>query len=85
MNRDEIREGVLKLLAKFAGRGAKKADLSEATTLDELDVNSARMIDIVLDLEDQFGVTIDDSNTPKLKTVGDLVSLVDNLVNAQKA
>jgi acyl carrier protein len=85
MNRDEIREGVLKLLAKFAGRGAKKTDLNEATTLDELDVNSARMIDIVLDLEDQFGVTIDDSNTPKLKTVGDLVSLVDNLVNAQKA
>ena len=85
MNRDEIRDGVLKLLAKFAGRGAKKTDLSEATTLDELDVNSARMIDIVLDLEDQFGVTIDDSNTPKLKTVGDLVSLVDNLVNAQKA
>ncbi len=84
MTREEIREEVLKLLSKFAGRAAKKTELSESTTLDELDVNSARMIDIVLDLEDQFGVTIDDSNTPKLKTVADVVSLVDGLVNAQK-
>ena len=85
MTREEIREEVLKLLSKFAGRAAKKNELSESTTLDELDVNSARMIDIVLDLEDQFGVTIDDSNTPKLKTVADVVSLVDGLVNAQTA
>ena len=84
MNRNEIREEVLKLLGKFAGRGAKKGELSEATTLEELDVNSARMIDIVLDLEDKFGVNVDDSDTPKLKTVGDLVSVVDDLVNAQK-
>lgn len=84
MTREEIREEVLKLLSKFAGRAAKKTELNESTTLDELDVNSARMIDIVLDLEDQFGVTIDDSNTPKLKTVADVVSLVDGLVNAQK-
>ncbi len=85
MTRDEIRDEVLKLLSRFAGRGAKKTELSESTTLDELDVNSARMIDIVLDLEDQFGVTIDDSSTPKLKSVGDVVSLVDGLLNAQKA
>jgi len=84
MNRDEIREKVLALLGRFAGRGAEKTDLSESTTLDDLEVNSARMIDIILDLEDQFGVTIDDSSSPKLKTVGDVVSLVDNLVNAQK-
>jgi acyl carrier protein len=84
MNRDEIREKVLALLGRFAGRGAKKTDLSESTTLDDLEVNSARMIDIILDREDLFGVTIDDSRSPKLKTVGDVVSLVDNLVNAQK-
>lgn len=85
MTRDEIQAEVLKLLSRFAGRAAKKTELSESTTLDELDVNSARMIDIVLDLEDQFGVTIDDSNTPKLKTVGDVVTLVDGLLKTQKA
>lgn len=84
MNRDEIREQVLKLLSRFQGRGAKTAVVTESTTLDELDVNSARMIDIVLDLEDEFGVTIDDAKTPGLKKVSDVVSLVDDLVNGEK-
>jgi acyl carrier protein len=81
MSRDEIQDRVLKILNGFAGRGAKLAELNESTTLEQLEVNSARMIDIVIELEDQFKVTIDDSNSPKLKTVNDIVSLVDGLVN----
>ena len=81
MNQTEIQEQVLKLLSRFAGRGAKQTALTESTTLNELDVNSARMIDIVLDLEDEFGVTIDDAKTPTLKTIGDVVNLIDSLVN----
>ena len=81
MNRTEIQEKILKLLSHFAGRGAKQTAVTESTTLNALDVNSARMIDIVLDLEDEFGMTIDDAKTPTLKTVGDLVNLIDSLVN----
>jgi len=81
MSRDEIREKVLGVLGRFADRGGRKVQLSESTTLDELGINSAQMIDIVLDLEDEFGVSIDDTETPKLKTVSDLVTLADNLVN----
>ena len=81
MSRDEIQAKVLKILGGFAGRGAKLVELNESTTLEQLEVNSARMIDIVIELEDQFKVTIDDSNSPKLKTVSDIVTLVDGLVN----
>jgi acyl carrier protein len=81
MSRDEIREKVLDVLGRFADRAGKKVKLSESTKLDELDINSAQMIDIVLDLEDEFGVSIDDTATPKLKTVSDLVTLADTLVN----
>ncbi len=82
MSRDEIREKVLDVLNRFADRAGKKVKLSESTKLDELDINSAQMIDIVLDLEDEFGVSIDDTATPKLKTVSDLVTLADSLVNS---
>jgi acyl carrier protein len=60
----------------------KISELNESTTLDQVEINSARMIDIILDLEDEFGLTIDDSAPPKLKTVGDIVTLADHLVNA---
>jgi acyl carrier protein len=82
MSRDEIRDKILEVLGRFAERTGKRVKLTEATKLDELDINSAQMIDIVLDLEDEFGVSIDDTETPKLKTVSDLVTLADSLVNA---
>jgi acyl carrier protein len=82
MSRDEIRDKILGVLSRFAERTGKKVKLTESTKLDELDINSAQMIDIVLDLEDEFGVSIDDTETPKLKTVSDLVTLTDSLVNA---
>ncbi len=82
MNRTEIQQKVLDLLSKYQGRGASKSSLTESSSLvDELAINSARMIDIVLDLEDEFGVTIDDSKLPGLVKVSDVVSLVDGLVN----
>ena len=81
MSRDEIREKVLGVLSRFADRAGKKVKVSESTKLDELDINSAQMIYIVLDLEDEFGVSIDDTATPKLKSVSDIVTLADNLVN----
>lgn len=82
MSRDEIREKVLGVLSRFAERTGKKVKLAESTKLDELEINSAQMIDIVLDLEDEFGVSVDDTETPKLRTISDLVTLADKLINA---
>ncbi len=39
-------------------------------------------MDVVLDVESKFGVTIDDASLTKIKTVGDVVELVDGLVKA---
>jgi acyl carrier protein len=85
MNRTEIQQQVLDLLSHYQGRGANRASLTESSSLvDELNINSARMIDIVLDLEEKFGITIDDSKLPSLKNVGDVVSLVEGLLNVKQ-
>ncbi len=85
MNRTEIQQQVLDLLSHYQGRGANRASLTEDSSLvDELNINSARMIDIVLDLEEKFGITIDDSKLPSLKNVGDVVSLVEGLLNVKQ-
>jgi len=86
MNRAEILQEVLEVLRRYEGRGANRIPLTESTSLvDELNINSARMVDIVIDLEEKFGVTVDDTKLPKLETVNDVVSLVDGLVNLPKA
>ena len=86
MNRSEILQGLMGILERYEGRGANRKPITESTSLvDELDIDSARMVDIVLDLEEKFGVSIDDSKTQKLQTVSDVVELLDGLVNAPKS
>ena len=85
MTRAEILQDVLDILKKYKGRGADRASLSESTRLaDELDIDSARMVDIVLDAEAKFGISIDDASLPKLLTIGDIVDLVGGVLNTQK-
>jgi acyl carrier protein len=85
MTRADILQEVLNILKKYKGRGADRTPLTESTSLaDELDIDSARMVDIVLDIEAKFGVTIDDSSLPKLQTLGDIVDLVEGVIKTQK-
>jgi acyl carrier protein len=80
MNRAEIMQDVLKVLSRYQKRSGTSAPLTESTLLfKDLDIDSARLVDIVLDLEEKFGVTIDDSKLDEIKTVGDIVQLVDSL------
>jgi len=86
MDRAEIVQQVFELLRRYEGRGANSSGITESSSLvEELNINSARMVDIVIDLEEKFGVTIDDTKLPRLETVSDVVSLVDGLVNIRKA
>jgi acyl carrier protein len=85
MTREQILQDVINVLSRYKGRDSNHSVLTESTVLaDELNINSARMVDIVIDLEEKFEITIDDFNIPKLDTVSDVVSLVDGLVNAPK-
>ena len=48
----------------------------ELTLLGDLRINSARLIDIVLDFESEFDIAIDDDQLASLKTVGDAIRIV---------
>jgi acyl carrier protein len=48
----------------------------ETNILKDLKVNSARLVDVIIKCEDVFGVTIDDDEADKIRTIGDAVALV---------
>jgi acyl carrier protein len=77
MNDAEIYERVRLVLKEFIPKGASPDDISPDTRLLEgLNVDSARVVELVLDLEDAFSIRIEDSVIDTLKTVGDLVARV---------
>lgn len=58
-------------------------DISLDSSLDELDISSLDAISLVFDIEDQYGVEVPNEELKKLRTVGDIVEGVDQLLSAQ--
>jgi acyl carrier protein len=86
MNRDEIFEKVKSIVAVFCKNQANLDNATDATRfLDDLDINSARLVDIILDMEDGFHVEIDDESADKIVTMGDAVNLILALQNKTNA
>jgi len=59
----------------------KDQTLLEKATLDthilnDLKVNSARLVDVIIKCEDVFGISVDDDEADKIRTIGDAVSIV---------
>lgn len=49
------------------------------TTLEDLGVDSLDTVEILMEMEDEFGITIEPANV-KVKTVGELASYIDTLL-----
>ena len=46
--------------------------------LDDLKVNSARLVDVVLEFEDAFDIEIADEDVDSVETVGNAVELIES-------
>lgn len=44
--------------------------------LDDLDVNSARLVDIVIAMEDEFEMEVTDEQADNILTIGDAVAII---------
>jgi len=59
----------------------KDASLLDKATMDtnilnDLKVNSARLVDVIIKCEDTFGVTVEDDEADKIGTIGDAVGII---------
>lgn len=82
MNNEDIYNNVVRIVAKHAkDPQALNAINPDTHILNDLKVNSARLVDIVLDFEDTFDLEISDDDADRIATIGDAVRLVKALKN----
>jgi acyl carrier protein len=48
--------------------------------LNDLKVNSARLVDVIIKCEDTFGIMVEDDEADKIGTIGDAVNIIKNKV-----
>ena len=77
MEQQEVFTKVVAILKPFVKAPEALATVSmETSVLKDLKVNSARLVDVVLEIEDQFGIAVSDAQADSVKTVGDAVNLI---------
>lgn len=59
-------------------KNALEAVGPETQILNDLQVNSARLVDIILGIEDTFNIEVTDEEADEVVTVGDAVQLILN-------
>lgn len=81
MEANEIQTRVLKILTPFVkDQDALAAASADTNILEDLKVNSARLVDVVLGFEDEFDIEIADEDVDSVNTVGDCVRLIGQKV-----
>ena len=50
---------------------------ADASTKEDLNADSLDVVELMMDLEENFGVTIEDEEAAKMSTIGDIVNYIE--------
>ncbi len=74
-SRDEVFERIKEVLADRLS--VEESDINEEANFQEdLDADSLDLVEMIMELEDQFGIKIPDEDAQKIQTVGQAVDYV---------
>ena len=71
----EILDGLATIVNEVAGVPVEDVQ-PDKSFVDDLDIDSLSMVEVVMAAEDKWGVKIPDSEVKNLKTVGDAVAYI---------
>ena len=68
---------VLGIIKPFVKNTAVFSEANDGTRIiEDLGVNSARLVDIILAFEDEFGIEVDDESADRVRTLGDAAQMI---------
>lgn len=78
MTRDEIFAKVVEIVRPYVKDAEALASVADDTNiLQDLKVNSARLVDVILNFEDEFDIEVEDEDADAVNTLGDAVALIE--------
>lgn len=81
-HRDDIRARLMRVFEETSARAIDASTVTEATPLESFGVDSLVLIDLIFDLEQEFGVKLAAQEMASLRTVGELITHLEQRVPA---
>jgi len=76
MNRDEVRKVFLKIIKPYLRVQDPNTIDDTSLLVDDLKLNSARFVDVILETEDRFSISVNDQEMERFERVGDAVDFI---------
>lgn len=81
MTTDDIFEQLKPIIATYLPADVSKDEITlESDLTMGLNINSAHLVDVVLDVEDKFNIEFANEDMEKLRTVQDAVEIIDGKI-----
>ena len=79
MNKEEIIEKLKPIVKPFVKNEEAFANLTDKTDfITDLNINSANLVDIVLDVEEAFEIEIDNESMEKMLNIENTIAIIQN-------
>lgn len=83
MSENEIIEKLKKIVQPYVQKPEGLKNFKEETDfLNDLQINSANLVDVVLDVEDEFDIEIDNDSMEGMLTVGDAKDIIQQKLSS---
>ena len=76
---NEIKAKIIEILRKYSSVSNTEIIDEQISLILDLQVNSARIVDVMLDIEEAFDIIVPDENYESTNTVGDLINIVKSI------
>lgn len=81
MDRNEIKSQLMDVFESIGWIDMEKAVNEDSRLDDDLGFDSLDKIEVCMEIEKDFGIVIHDDEMDRIKTVGDVVNLLDEIIN----
>lgn len=78
-----VKDRVIEIVCEQMGQSKDKVT-EETSFINDLGADSLDTVELVMELEDEFDLSIPDESAEKIKTVGDAIKYIEEAVNKKK-